>query len=134
MAEEQQQQDGGAAAEASPLDLILDAAKVDKADASWTTQEAGLKALMGELTKPERAGKKLDPKIIDSMIAELDERLGNQLDTILHNPDFQKMESAWRGLKLVVDRTDFRENVKLELLNVSKEDLLTDFEDAPEIT
>src|SRR5690606_39263881 len=30
--------------------------------------------------------------------------------------------------------TDFRENIKLEILNVSKEDLQMDFEDAPEIT
>jgi type VI secretion system protein ImpC len=33
-----------------------------------------------------------------------------------------------------VDKTDFRENIRLELLNVSKEDLLEDFEDAPEVT
>ncbi|MGZ3478256.1 MAG: type VI secretion system contractile sheath large subunit, partial [Polyangiales bacterium] len=48
--------------------------------------------------------------------------------------DFQKLESAWRGLKFAIDRTDFRENIRIEVLNASKEDLLTDFEDAPEIT
>src|SRR5213079_2470996 len=45
----------------------------------------------------------------------------------------QKLESAWRGLKLMVDRTDFRENTKINIVNVSKDDLLTDFEDSPEI-
>src|SRR5712691_10369660 len=67
------------------------------------------------------------------MIAEIDEKLGAQMDEILHHETFQQTESAWRGLKLLVDRTNFRENVKLELLNVSKQDLLADFEDAPEI-
>jgi len=43
------------------------------------------------------------------------------------------MESAWRGLKYLVDKTDFRENTKIEVLNVSKDDLLADFEDSPEI-
>ena len=56
-----------------------------------------------------------------------------QIDEIIHNPTFQKLESAWRGLKFVVDRTDFRENIKVELLNCSKEDLLADFEDSPEV-
>src|SRR5215468_3428731 len=45
----------------------------------------------------------------------------------------EKVESAWRGLKFVIDHTDFRENIKVELLNVSKQDLMQDFEDSPEI-
>ena len=45
----------------------------------------------------------------------------------------QKLESAWRGLKFVIDRTDFREGNKVELLNISKEQLLEDFEDSPEV-
>ncbi len=67
------------------------------------------------------------------MIAEIDAKLSSQLDQILHHADVQKLESAWRGLKLTIDRTNFRENIKIELLNVSKDDLQTDFEDAPEI-
>lgn len=34
---------------------------------------------------------------------------------------------------LLVDQTDFRQNVRIELLDVSKEHLVQDFEDAPEI-
>jgi type VI secretion system protein ImpC len=60
-------------------------------------------------------------------------KLSRQIDEILHHPHFQKLESAWRGLKFVVDRTDFRENIKVEMLNCSKEDLLADFEDSPEV-
>jgi type VI secretion system protein ImpC len=56
-----------------------------------------------------------------------------QLDAILHHPDVQKVESAWRSLKFLVDNTDFRENIKIEILNVTKDELLEDFEDAPEI-
>src|SRR3990167_9015041 len=36
--------------------------------------------------------------------------------------------------KLLVDRTNFRENIKLEIINASKQDLLDDFEDSQEIT
>ena len=68
------------------------------------------------------------------MIVRLDEKISHQVDEILHNDKFQEMESAWRGLKLLIDRTDFRENIKIEVLNVSKEELLDDFEYATDIT
>ncbi len=35
--------------------------------------------------------------------------------------------------EILVDKTDFRQNVKVELLDMSKEDLRQDFEDCPEI-
>ncbi|MCU0922475.1 MAG: type VI secretion system contractile sheath large subunit, partial [Burkholderiaceae bacterium] len=35
---------------------------------------------------------------IESMIAALDKKLSEQVNLILHHPDFQKLESAWRGL------------------------------------
>ena len=67
------------------------------------------------------------------MIAEIDSKMSLQLDAILHHPDVQKVESAWCSLKFLVDNTDFRENIKIEILNVTKDELLEDFEDAPEI-
>jgi type VI secretion system protein ImpC len=48
--------------------------------------------------------------------AALDEVLSAQLDEILHAPGFSNLESLWRGAKLLVDRTDFREPIVLELV------------------
>src|SRR6185312_608605 len=48
-------------------------------------------------------------------------------------PTFQRLESAWRGLKFAVDRIDFRENIRVDFVNCSKDDLLADFEDTPEV-
>ncbi|WP_058972551.1 type VI secretion system contractile sheath large subunit [Type-D symbiont of Plautia stali] len=76
---------------------------------------------------------KLDKTLLDHHIAELDYQISRQLDAVMHHDEFQKVESVWRGLKSLVDKTDFRQNVKLEVLDVSKEDLRQDFEDAPEI-
>ena len=70
---------------------------------------------------------------IRSYYAEIDKKLSLQLDAILHCPELQKLESAWRSVKYLVDKTDFRENIKLEIINVTKDTLLEDFEDAPEI-
>ncbi|MCW8139300.1 MAG: type VI secretion system contractile sheath large subunit [Planctomycetota bacterium] len=118
--------------EGSLLDEIMQQTKLSPDQEGYEVARRGVSAFIGELLAPGKQ-KKADKTVIDAMVAEIDRKLSAQVDEILHHEQFQKLESAWRGLKLVVDRTDFRENVKLELLNVSKEDLLADFEDSPEI-
>ncbi|MDR2225226.1 MAG: type VI secretion system contractile sheath large subunit, partial [Providencia sp.] len=76
---------------------------------------------------------RLDRNLLDHHIAELDKQISQQLDEVMHHTEFQQVESTWRGLKFLVDRTDFRQNVKIELLDVSKDDLRQDFEDSPEV-
>ncbi len=137
MAEEKIEAGAAAAtteASGSLLEEILAETKLQKADDGYDVARRGVKTLIAELLKPGHAQERVDKTIVDAMIAELDAKISIQLDEVLHNKAFQKLESAWRGLKFVVDRTDFRENIRCEVLNVSKEDLLTDFEDAPEIT
>lgn len=70
---------------------------------------------------------------VDLLVAEITERMAGQIDAVLHHPTFQALEAAWRGLKFVVDRVDFRENTRVSFVNVSKEDLLEDFEDSVEV-
>ena len=117
----------------SLLDEILAETKMAPGDEGYEIAKAGVQAFIAELVRPQREGEKVDKALVDAMIAEIDHKLSRQVDEVLHHPTFQKMESAWRGLKFVIDRTNFRENVKVELLNVSKDDLLMDFEDTPEI-
>ncbi|NWK78836.1 type VI secretion system contractile sheath large subunit [Aquitalea sp. LB_tupeE] len=76
---------------------------------------------------------RLDKSLLDYHIDRIDAQISRQLDAVLHHPDFQRTESAWRGLKFLVDRTDFRKNIKIELLDVSKDALRQDFEDSPEL-
>jgi type VI secretion system protein ImpC len=75
---------------------------------------------------------KIDKAVLDCRIAELDRRISLQLDEILHAQKFQRMESLWRSLDFLVQRTDFRKNVKINILDVSKEEMAEDFEDVPE--
>jgi len=81
-----------------------------------------------------KPGVKVNTALLSEFVADLDKQLSRQVDEILHHPDVQKLESAWRGLFFLVDRTNFKENIKVEFVNCSKDDLLTDFEDEPEIT
>ncbi|MCE0798863.1 type VI secretion system contractile sheath large subunit [Buttiauxella sp. A2-C1_F] len=94
---------------------------------------AAVQVLLQRLKNSGQSVEKLDKTLLDYHIAELDYQISRQLDAVMHHDDFQKVESAWRGLKHLVDRTDFRQNVKIEVLDVSKDDLREDFEDSPEI-
>ncbi|XXN66223.1 type VI secretion system contractile sheath large subunit (plasmid) [Enterobacter ludwigii] len=101
-----------------------------------TADERVTAAMQVFLTRLKISGakvEKLDKNLLDHHIAELDRQISRQLDAVMHHDAFQKVESAWRGLKSLVDKTDFRQNVKIEVLDVSKDDLRQDFEDAPEI-
>lgn len=77
---------------------------------------------------------KLQPALIDDLIADIDQKMAKQVDAVLHHADFQRMESAWRSLRYLVENTDFRQGNKMAILDVSKDDLIKDLEDSPDIT
>jgi len=62
-------------------------------------------------------------KSIEAMIAELDRKLTEQVNLILHHAEFQKLEGAWRGLHYLVNNTETDEMLKIRVLNISKNDL-----------
>ncbi|MEJ8857867.1 type VI secretion system contractile sheath large subunit [Variovorax robiniae] len=62
-------------------------------------------------------------KSIQAMIAAIDAKLSEQINKILHNEDFQKIESAWRGLHYMVNNTETDENLKIRVMDISKKDL-----------
>lgn len=93
---------------------------------------AAIQVFIDLVAKSSHPIERIDKALLDSYIAQIDATISRQLDTILHHGRFQEIESAWRGLKFLVDRCDIRSNVKVELLDCSKEDLQDDFEEAPE--
>src|SRR5882757_77513 len=60
---------------------------------------------------------------IEGMIARLDEKLSAQMNEILHAPEFQQIESAWRGLHYLVYNSETDANLKIKVMNVSKMEL-----------
>ena len=62
-------------------------------------------------------------KSIEAMIAAIDKKLTEQINVIMHHADFQKLESAWRGLHYLVNNTETDEQLKIRVMNVSKQDL-----------
>lgn len=69
---------------------------------------------------------------IKQQIAKIDELISAQLNEIMHAPEFQKLEAAWRGLHYLVMNSETGTMLKLRLMNVTKDDLLSDMEKATE--
>ncbi|EQD72726.1 protein containing DUF877, partial [mine drainage metagenome] len=62
-------------------------------DEAYSITRQGVKAFINELLEPQRAVEKVTQATVDEMIADLDKKLCQQVDAILHNAEFQKMES-----------------------------------------
>jgi type VI secretion system ImpC/EvpB family protein/type VI secretion system ImpB/VipA family protein len=87
-----------------------------------------LDRFISEIVSSGRPGTPADPRAVERAIAELDQMLGAQVDEILHHPEFWRLEAVWRGVKFLVDRTDFREPIEMELLHAPKGELAEIFE------
>lgn len=60
---------------------------------------------------------------IEEMIARLDEQLTKQVNEIIHAEEFQKIESAWRGLNYLIYNSETDAGLKIRVMNVSKTEL-----------
>lgn len=71
-------------------------------------------------------------QMITARIAQIDHLLSIQLNEVLHHPQFQKLESTWRGLRYLLDQSETSTMLKIRILNASKKDLLRDLQRAAE--
>ena len=120
-----------AAAESSLLDQIVEQGRF--ADPAARERGKNLikefvaKVLEGSMT----LGRDAD-QMISARVAQIDHLVSIQVNEILHNPQFQKLEATWRGLKYLLDQSETGTQLKIRVLNASKKDLLRDLQRAPE--
>ena len=62
-------------------------------------------------------------RTIETIVAEIDKKLSEQINLIMHHADFQRLEGTWRGLSHLVNNTETDEQLKIRVLNLSKKDL-----------
>ncbi|MEY3047592.1 MAG: type secretion system contractile sheath large subunit, partial [Pseudomonadota bacterium] len=67
---------------------------------------------------------------INERVAQIDQILTDQLNAIMHHPDFQALEASWQGLKDLVFGSETSGRLKIRLMVASKKELLTDLESA----
>ncbi|HVN21278.1 MAG TPA: type VI secretion system contractile sheath large subunit [Dongiaceae bacterium] len=71
-------------------------------------------------------------QMISARVAQIDHLVSIQLNEILHNTQFQKLEATWRGLKYLLDQSETGTQLKIRILNAPKKDVLRDLQRAPE--
>src|ERR1039457_5499333 len=71
-------------------------------------------------------------QMISARVAQIDHLISLQLNEVLHNAQFQKLESTWRGLKYLLDQSETGTQLKMRILNAAKKDLRRDLQRAPE--
>jgi len=127
-----QAQPAGAAAPASVLDQII----IEGHMARDASQRGYARDLVGEFVNEVLAeGGTVSGDVVEMIndkIAEIDDLLSAELNEILHHPDVQALEGAWRGLHYLVMNAETGSGLKLRLMNASKADLLKDLEKAVE--
>lgn len=97
-----------------------------------TAASRELNALLGELVRPflVHTDETEQAKLVDAV----DQASGELMRKILHHLQFQALESAWRGAYLVVSRVETDANLKLYLLDVTKDELQNDLKSASDLT
>ena len=118
--------------QARPLEAFRDNDMLSEASADERLAR-GMGAFLDLVAQTSKPVDRLDKSLLDFFIGQLDRQISKQLDSVMHNPEFQALEGRWRGLKMLVSRTDFRKNARIEVLDVSKDALIRDFDDAPEL-
>ena len=116
------------------IESIMQRSKYSKDDESYSVVKQGVAEFISNIITTNNAEDKINKLALDEMIAHIDTLLSAQMDEILHNKSFQELESTWRGIRFLVERTNFNENVKIDLLDATKEEILDDFENNLDIT
>jgi type VI secretion system protein ImpC len=118
--------------EISLLDQIVQEGRMARDE----SQKGWARDVLGEFAKQIMEGTVVVSKdtelMINARIAQIDRLISQQLNEVIHHPDFQKLEASWRGLNYLVQQSETSEMMKLRVMNVSKKDLLKDMEKASE--
>ena len=125
MAEKEKSAEAGTAEglEISEFESLLQKEFKPKTERSKEAVETAVQTLAEQLLKDTAVVSSDVMATIQALIAEIDQRLTEQVNLILHHEDFRKLEGTWRGLQYLVNNTESDELLKIKVLNIDKKEL-----------
>ena len=124
MATEQEKQGAqGALAEADDFSSLLKQSFKPRSERAASEVESAVQTLVTQALANQSLVKGDVLDTIEEMIAQLDRKLSDQMNEILHAPEFQQLESAWRGLNYLVFNSETDATLKIRVMNVGKMEL-----------
>lgn len=94
--------------------------------------DAALRLWLGEESVSLRLDRERLLEILDRDIAAIDMMITEQVDAILHDPRFSRLEGSWRGLSWLTERIDAGTRIKIRMLHATWQEVCRDLERAPE--
>jgi len=123
MAQAKQDSAGGATVEADQFASLLQKEFKPKTDRARAEVENAVRTLAEQALRETTVVSDDVVGTIKAIIAEIDQKLTQQINLIIHSEKFQQLESAWRGLNHLVSNTETDEQLKIRVMNISKKDL-----------
>ncbi len=120
---DQAAQAAGEEVAADDFSVLLEKQFRPKSDRAKAEVEAAVSTLAEQVLQGESLISDDAVGTINAIIAEIDAKLTEQINQILHNEEFQTLEGAWRGLHHLVNNTETDEMLKIRVMNISKKDL-----------
>ena len=109
--------------EAEDFPTLLKQSFKPRTERAATEVENAVTTLVREALRDQAVIKDDVLDTIEEMIARIDQKLTAQMNEILHAPEFQQIESAWRGLNYLVFNSETDANLKIRVMNVTKNEL-----------
>ena len=94
-----------------------------RTDERKTAVEAAVRTLAAQALASTHLISGDSVRAIEAIIAQIDKKLTEQVNKIIHHEDFKSLEGSWRGLHHLVFNTETDETLKIRVLNISKKDL-----------
>ncbi|MQA89719.1 MAG: type VI secretion system contractile sheath large subunit [Gemmatimonas sp.] len=126
------QQASADAGEVSLLDQIVEQGRFGSEPVAKERGRGLVKSFVEEVLKGQIRIAPDTEAMINARIAEIDHLISLQLNEVMHHPEFQQLESTWRGLKYLLSQSETSVMLKIKVLNVGKKELLRDLQRAPE--
>ncbi len=118
--------------EVSLLDQIVEQGRLARDPAAAQRGKNLVKEFVSQVLQGEMVVSRDAEAMINARIAQIDHLVSIQLNEILHNAQFQKLEATWRGLRYLLEQSETSAMLKIKVLNVNKRDLLRDLQRAVE--
>lgn len=122
-AEQTQAQPAAATAEVTEFESLLNKEFKPKTSEAKSAVKLAVQTLAEQALAATNLVSDNAIKTIESIIAEIDRKLSEQINLILHHDDFKALEGSWRGLHYLVNNTETGENLKIRVMNISKKDV-----------
>jgi type VI secretion system protein ImpC len=122
----------GETVEGSLLDQIVQEGRLARDPAAKERGKNLIKDFVAQVLEGTMTVSKDAEAMINARIAQIDHLVSLQLNAVLHNKEFQKLEASWRGLKYLLDQSETSDKLKIKVLNATKKELLRDLQRAPE--